>query len=281
MKKLTKKLLTTFLATIIFTALAFAQSGKDEQELIKLDKDWSAAIERGDRDTLNRIIAEDYTSGGATENKTVYIERTLKNAKETAADADLKNYVVAPSTYSVKFKGNDTAVMTHINTETGVYKGQPFVDYRNSLHVWMKRGGRWQVVASEGAPFTAEQALLQLENDWGAAARSKDKLWFERTFADEYTSIGSNGKMRNKTEDIAEMMSNSDTLTTDEVSDMRARVYGDMAVVTGRLHQVGKDKDGSFDRNYSWTDTWVKRDGRWQVVASQSTLVKPETTAKK
>ncbi len=276
-----KKLLTTFLAMIIFTTLAFAQGSKNEQELIKLDKDWSAAIERGDRDALNRIMADDFTSGGETENKTVYIERTLKNAKETAADAELKNYVVAPSAYSVKFKSNDTAVMTHVSKETGVYKGQFFTDYRNSLHVWMKRSGRWQVVASEGAPFTNEQALLQLENDWGAAAKSKDKAWFERTFADEYTSIGSSGKMRNKTEDIAETMSNSDTLTTDEASDMRVRVYGDAAVVTGRLHQVGKGKDGSFDRNYYWTDTLVKRDGRWQVVASQSTLVKPETTAKK
>lgn len=127
---------------IIFTTLAFAQGSKNEQELIKLDKDWSAAIERGDRDALNRIIADDFTSGGETENKTVYIERTLKNAKETAADAELKNYVVAPSAYSVKFKGNNTAVMTHVSKETGVYKGQFFTDYRNSLHVWMKRSGR-------------------------------------------------------------------------------------------------------------------------------------------
>ena len=276
-----KKLLTTILATIILTSLALAQGGKDEQELIKLDKDWSAAIERGDRDALNRLIADDFTADGGTENKTQYIERTLKNAKADVASGDLKNYAVTPSAYSVKFKGGEMAVMTHVNKETGSYKGQSFTDYRKSLHVWMKRGGRWQVVASEGAPFTEEEVLLQLENDWGMAARNKDKAWFERTFAEEYTSIGSSGKMRNKTEDIAEIMSSSDTLTTDEASDMKARVYGDAAVVTGRLHMVGKDKDGSFDRNYYWTDTFVKRDGRWQVVASQSTLVKPETTAKK
>ena len=275
-----KKLLTIFLAMVIFTSLAFAQGSKNEQELIKLDKDWSAAIERGDRDALNRLIADDFTAGGGTENKTQYIERTLKNAKEDVASGDLKNYAVTPSTYSVKFKGGEMAVMTHVSKETGVYKGQSFTDYRNSLHVWMKRDGRWQVVASEGAPFTDEQALLQLENDWGAAAKSKDKAWFERTFADEYTSIGSSGKMRNKTEDIAETISNSDKLTTDEASDMKVRVYGDAAVVTGRLHLVGKGKDGNFDRNYYWTDTFVRRHGRWQVVATQSTLVKPETMAK-
>jgi len=275
-----KKLTTICLLMIVSATLCFAQNGANEQELIKLDKDWSAAIERGDRDALSRIIADDFTADGGTANKTQYIERTLKNAKADVASGDLKNYAVTPSAYSVKFKGSDMAVMTHVSTETGVYKGQSFTDYRNSLHVWMKRGGRWQVVASEGAPFTDEQALIQLENDWGAAAKSKDKAWFERTFAEEYTAIGSSGKMRNKTEDIAETMSSSDTLTTDEASDMKVRVYGDAAVVTGRLHQAGKGKDGSFDRNYYWTDTFVRRDGRWQVVATQSTLVTPVTTAK-
>ncbi|MEJ7699518.1 MAG: hypothetical protein WKF71_07725 [Pyrinomonadaceae bacterium] len=85
-----KKLLTTFLAMIIFTTLAFAQGSKNEQELIKLDKDWSAAIERGDRDALNRIIADDFTSGGETENKTVYIERTLKTRRKRRLTPNLK-----------------------------------------------------------------------------------------------------------------------------------------------------------------------------------------------
>jgi ketosteroid isomerase-like protein len=86
--------------------------------------------------------------------------------------------------------------------------------------------------------------------------------------------------MFNKTEDIADALSNTDTITSDELSDMKVRVFGNTAIVIGRLHLVGKDKDGSFDRNMIFTDTFVKRDGRWQVVSTQATLAAPITTAK-
>ncbi len=86
--------------------------------------------------------------------------------------------------------------------------------------------------------------------------------------------------MFNKTEDIADTLSNADTVTSPELSDMKVRVYGDTAVVTGRLHRVGKDKNGSFDRNYMFTDIFIRRDGRWQIIATQATFVAPETTAK-
>lgn len=278
MKKLTKKLMTTFLATIIFTALAFAQNSKDEQELIKLDKDWSAAIERSDRDALNRIIADDYTDRGGTANKAQYTERIFKEAADNAVN--LKNFTSVPSNYSVKFKGDGTAVMTHTIIEKGEYKGTPFTDYRTSLHVWMRRNGRWQVVASEGAPFTDEQVLRQMEREWGDAAKNRDRAWFERAFANEFISITSRGKVHNKAEEIADALSDAYTITSDELSDLMVWVQGDAAMVVGRLHIVGKDKNGNFDRNYRFTDTFIKRDGRWQVLSSQSTLVTPETTAK-
>ena len=86
--------------------------------------------------------------------------------------------------------------------------------------------------------------------------------------------------MFNKTEDIADTLSNTNTVTSAELSDVKVRVYGDTAVVTGRLHRVGKDKKGSFDRNFMFTDTFIRRDDRWQIIATQATFIAPETTAK-
>ena len=278
-KKNMKKVMTTLLLTIISAGFAFAQTAADEQELIKLDKEWSAAMNRGDRDALDRIVADAFTTRNGNFNKTQYIEQALKDKADD--DLNLKNASAEQLNYSVKFKGAEIAVMTHFTIGKGAYKGKSFTNYNRSFHVWMKRGGRWQVVATESSPVPDGQVLRQIEREWGAAVKSKDKAWFERSLADEYTAIGSSGKMRNKTEDIAEMMSNTETVTTGELSQMRVHVNGDTATVIGRLHLVGKDKDGSFDRNYIFTDTFVRRDGRWQVISSQSTLVVPETTAKK
>ncbi len=273
-----KKIMTIVLLTIISAGFAIAQNGADEQELIKLDKEWSTAMERGDRDALNRIIADDYTTRNGTWNKAQYIEQAIKDKAND--DINLKNASSVPSNYSVKFKGGEMAVMSHITVGKGEYKGKSFTDYSRSMHVWMKRGGRWQVVASEGAPIPDGQVLRHIERERGEAVKSKDKAWFERAFADEYTAIGSSGKMRNKAEDIADMLSNTDTIMTDELSNMKVQVHGDTATVIGRRHLVGKDKNGNFDRNYMFTDTFVKRDGRWQVISTQATLVAPEMTVK-
>jgi ketosteroid isomerase-like protein len=273
-----KKLLAITFLTVLSTVCIFAQNGADEQELIRMDKEWSAAMERGDRDALHRIIADDYTTRNGAWNKAQYIEQAIKDKAND--DINLKNATSVPLNYSVKFKGAEMAVMTHFTIGKGEYKGKSFTDYSRSIHVWMKRGGRWQVVASEGAPIPDGQVLRHIEREWEDANKNKDKAWLERNLADEYTAINSRGKMFNKTEDIADTLSNADTITSGELSNMQVRVHGDTAVVTGRLHRVGKDKNGSFDRNYIFTDTFIKRDGRWQVISTQSTLVAPEITAK-
>ncbi len=235
-------------------------------------------MERGDRDALHRIIADDYTTRNGAWNKAQYIEQAIKDKAND--DINLKNATSVPLNYSVKFKGAEMAVMTHFTIGKGEYKGKSFTDYSRSIHVWMKRGGRWQVVASEGAPIPDGQVLRHIEREWEDANKNKDKAWFERAYADGYTAINAVGKMFNKTEDIADTLSNTNTVTSAELSDVKVRVYGDTAVVTGRLHRVGKDKNGNFDRNFMFTDTFVKRDGRWQIIATQATFVAPETTAK-
>ena len=273
-----KKLLAITLLTILSTVGILAQNGANEQELIRLQTEWRAAIERGDREALNRFIADDF-SNRAKWNKAQQIEQSLKQ-KERQAERDLKNVNNTPFDYSVKFKGADVAVMRFSVVDKGQFKGQEFTDYRHRLIVWMKRDGRWQIVEADTSPFTDEQTLRQIERERGEAIKNKDKAWFERNLADGYIAVNSRGKSFSKAEDIADNLSNTDTMTSDELSDMRVRVYGDTAVVTGRLRLIGKDKTGAFNRNFVFTDTFINRDGRWQVISSQSTLVTPETTAK-
>ncbi len=274
-----KRILAGALLMVLASSGALAQSNGDEQELIKLQQEWRAAIERGDRDALNRFIADDFSNRGKL-NKTQQIEQSLK-MKERQANRDLKNFTSTPFDYTVKFKGTEMAVMRFSVADKGQIKGQDFTDYRHRLLVWMKRGGRWQIVEADNSPFTDEQALRQIEREWGDAIKTKNKAWFERTYADEYTAIGASGKMKNKSEEIADSLSSTDTITSDEMSELKVRVHGDTATVIGRLHLIGKNKNGNFDRNYLFTDTFIRRDGRWQVVSTQATLAAPQTTAAK
>jgi ketosteroid isomerase-like protein len=60
-----------------------------------------------------------------------------------------------------------------------------------------------------------------------------------------------------------------------DLSGLDVKLQGDTAVVTGLTHNKGKDEKGvAFDRKIRFTDVWVKRDGRWQILSSHGTDVK-------
>ena len=64
-----------------------------------------------------------------------------------------------------------------------------------------------------------------------------------------------------------------ESLVADEI---KVRVYGDTALVTGRSIAKGKDQHGTMDEHRRWTRVLVRRDGRWQFVHFHGTpIAKP------
>jgi ketosteroid isomerase-like protein len=119
-----------------------------------------------------------------------------------------------------------------------------------------------------------EQALIQMENDWVQAGLKKDAAALERIMADDWVGTDYNGKTDTKAGVIADMKSGASVLQSIDLGKMKVRVFGDTAVVTGsdteKSTWKGKDSSG----HYVWTDVFVKRNGKWQAVASQSSKTK-------
>jgi hypothetical protein len=64
------------------------------------------------------------------------------------------------------------------------------------------------------------------------------------------------------------------SVTTCTDRNVKARVYGNAAVVTGLGTRSGTYKGSGFaDQQFLWTDTFTMKDGRWQCVASQGTSI--------
>jgi uncharacterized protein (TIGR02246 family) len=124
------------------------------------------------------------------------------------------------------------------------------------------------------APSAAERELIKLENEWSTAWLNKDGAFLQKLYADEYMFTSESGSTYNRAQDIAETTSAANRNESFLLADLKVHVYRDTAVVTG-LNTLksstasGKDTSGV----YRFTDVFVKRDGRWQVVASQSTRV--------
>jgi ketosteroid isomerase-like protein len=125
------------------------------------------------------------------------------------------------------------------------------------------------------AAVSPERELTALENDWSQAAVKRDGVALQRFYADEYIFTDENGVVSNKAKDIADLTSGAFRLTSYKFEDMKVRIYGDVAVVTGRNTIAGTWEDIKRDISgpYRFTDVFVKRNGRWQCVASQSSSV--------
>ena len=132
---------------------------------------------------------------------------------------------------------------------------------------------------SDGAARRADDrsVLLRMEREWNEALKARDVAWFERNLAHDVTDVSSgNGALHTKAEDIEALKADKTVYESLELSDLRARVEGGAGVLTGVNHIKGRDGQGQpFDVRLSFTDTYIRRDGRWQVWASQHTRVRP------
>ena len=123
----------------------------------------------------------------------------------------------------------------------------------------------------------AVAAITQLENDAVKADLSGDSSFFQQNYADNWIGGFSGGTWNSKESMLADMKDSANNkMSSEAISDLKVRVYGDTAIATGAWVGKGVDGDGTkVDRRERWTDTWVKmKDGKWQCVASQQTAVK-------
>jgi hypothetical protein len=127
---------------------------------------------------------------------------------------------------------------------------------------------------STGEGDTAEQELIGLERAWGGAYLRRDTEALRRLLADEFTSTDALGTVSDKARYIMATVKAPDTFSPAsefELDDVNVRVYADVGVVTGRATDKGWDRGPNLGGRYRFTDVFVRRQGRWQAVASQGT----------
>lgn len=273
---------TIWLITIIvsLSISAIAQcSDADKKALEAFDRDWGKSSVSGDKAALMVIYADDYVGLPAMESKTSAIAGAMKTYevnKANPAGADKVTY----DHYMISCTPN-TATITHRNTvwTPNGSGGKPETFYTRSVHILEKRGGKWQVVSNAGGGLDDYAVLWYLEQDWNNAILKKNRAWFESTFAPDFTSVSSRtAQVMNRAEDIADTVDPKTTIDVAETTDMDIKIDGDFAVITGTFRIKGKDPAGvAFDRKIRYTDTWIRRGGKWHAWSSQGTNI-PEST---
>lgn len=130
---------------------------------------------------------------------------------------------------------------------------------------------------SKSGKNSVEQILIQMEHEWSEADLHKDAAALQRILADDWIGIDFEGTVLNKQQALLGVVSDSGSLDSTVLRDMKVRVYGSTAVVTGTDTETGDYHGQDSSGRYQWTDVFVRRGGRWQAVSSQSTkLTAPE-----
>src|SRR5438552_1070856 len=131
------------------------------------------------------------------------------------------------------------------------------------------------VSAQDTASVTRE--VLRLEQVTSNAVVKKDRAAVQPVYADDYSYIHSNGSVADKALELADVVSPDSKWTSVTLMDTKVRVYGNAAIATGVETLRGSEK-GFVPGPRRFTDVWVNRNGRWQEVAGQSTIVSKDTS---
>lgn len=124
------------------------------------------------------------------------------------------------------------------------------------------------------AQSKAEREVLAANAAFDRAIVARDAVAYERILADDFILTGADGTVSDKKVEIAKVRSGDLTFESGKSDDVRVKVYGNTAVVTGRFTAKGKNAGRDFTFVERYTAVFVKRNGRWQMVAEQATEIR-------
>lgn len=130
---------------------------------------------------------------------------------------------------------------------------------------------------NRGRAGKAEREILALNREWADAMVRGDRAALERIFSDDLFVTASNGTVRGREGELNDTAGGDADVKTYffNTEDLRVRVYGGAAVLTGhakwRINYKGRDVD--HERRY--TCVYARERGRWRMVAMQLTRIQP------
>ena len=120
---------------------------------------------------------------------------------------------------------------------------------------------------------TEDGEIKSLEEARNQAVLHGDVAALDKMTSDDYTFITLRGELRTKSDILKGFASGSFHYESRQISDLKVRVHGDTAIVTGRSVQKGMENGKDYSGDYRFTRVYVRENGRWLTVALQTTLV--------
>ncbi len=120
----------------------------------------------------------------------------------------------------------------------------------------------------------AVSQLTDIQQQLARAWVAGDRAAIERMIARDWTVTGPDGQVSTRADVLRDVFeTRTHRIIAVTVDDVGVKVFGESAVVTGRTHGRGEYAKTPYDIVIRFTDTFLRRGGRWQAVASHASLL--------
>ena len=285
-----KRLIASVLFAILFVGIVLAGSPKapsKDQAAIdavkQVGQDMGNAMVAGDIDKLKQIYADDFAECGSSGKITT--KQDLMSDFESFHDK-LEWFETGPT--DVQVFGN-VAVAQGTVKERRSLKGKDTSGEFAWMDLLEKRAGKWVVLRSAGARLALAdwsqvqsqskdpklvETVKQFEQEIGDAMVAGNVEELNQSYADEWATLTSAGKIFTKENLLSDFKSGKHKLVSFELGPMNVQVLGDVAIVQAGVNekriQDGKDVSGDF----VFMDILKQRAGKWVIVRTLGARVK-------
>lgn len=269
-----------FTIMVLCFAPVFAQSSADEREVRKLNDAFDEAIKNSDIAFYERLLAPNYVSysaDGTVKNRS----QVLEEVKKQKTSPTYRISKIGSDDVKIKLSGDLAVVTAKWDATThSMEDDEPHEDAGHYVSVYEKIKGRWQLISEMGnekphTPEEIEPTLKRASNKYDEAVKTGDKKAFEKLLAEDYSSTNTDGKIRNREEDIRLMFDPKLKIESMTTEDKRFKVYRNFAVETGKYNVSGTYNGEKFTETGRYTSTWMYKDGKWQMVADHTSNIQP------
>ena len=130
------------------------------------------------------------------------------------------------------------------------------------------------VILSAQQADPRESKLMVLERLWNEAQVNRDSAALDALVSSRFINTEWDGEVSDKQKFLADIRDPRFKPTQANIQEVKMNFFGDTAVVTGIYHTAGMYQGKAYDHVGRFTDTWVLDQGKWQCVASHTSLLK-------
>jgi ketosteroid isomerase-like protein len=121
-----------------------------------------------------------------------------------------------------------------------------------------------------------EAKILELEKKWTDGYKQHNINTMISLLAEDFVITVEDGRTFGKMGYIAHTADSATQVDVAEESDLRVRMHGNVAIVTGAYHETGTAKGRRYEYRDRLTDVWMKINGQWQIIAAQYSVPVPQ-----